>query len=75
MVLCRHYFAYLVLGHDLTLENFQLNLLVVFEINKFFQPNERLFQEIESSLNMYTAKPGLSNNPILNCLELYNVLV
>ena len=76
MVLCKHYFPYLVQVKNLTLENFQLCLLVFFfDKTSFSETNEHFFQKFESSLELHRAKRKFSDNPGRNILELYNILV
>ena len=74
MVLCKHYFAYLIQVKNVTQKSFQLYVLVVF-LQNFFEPNQHFFQIYESSLKLQRAKTKFSGNPDHNILELYNILV
>ena len=74
MVLCKHYFTYLIQVKNVTQKSFQLYVLVVF-LQNFFEPNQHFFQIYESSLKLQRAKTKFSGNPDHNILELYNILV
>ena len=75
MVLCKHPFAYLVQVKNLTLDGFQLCLLVFFNRTSFSEPNENFFMKLELSLKKQRAKSKFSINPNQIILEFYNILV
>ena len=61
------------LRQRVTLETFQPCLLVVFDRTNLFEPNERFFQKLESSLGVNRVKKK-TDSPGHNGLKLYNVL-
>ena len=74
MVLCKHYFAYLIQVKNVTQKSFQLYVLIVF-LQNFFESNQHFFEIYESSLKLQRSKTKFSGNPDHNILELYNILV
>ena len=70
-------FSMFGLSHDLTLESFQLCLLVVFDRNNNSKPKEHFSQKPKSSLGILRAKGRFSGNPNSGCsvLGLHNVLL
>ena len=76
MILCKHYFPYLIQVKNLTIKSLQFCLLVVFLIELLFlEPYEHFFQKFESSLEVQGVKSKFSSNIDHNILELYNILV
>ena len=56
----------------MTLESFQLCLLVAFDRSNLSEPSDHIFQKVDSSLEVKIAKEKFSGNPGHRILEIYN---